>query len=67
MVPYVCWYRFGKIENTTLFISVSGMRHVYHFVYRLCACSRKPEQFQRLENILNKKLVPERGIEPRAY
>ena len=67
MMSYVFWYRFGKIENTTLLIGVPGMRNVYHFVYRPCACLRKYEQFQKLENISNKKLVPERGIEPRTY
>ena len=36
------------------------MRNVYHFVYRLSACLEKHGQFQKLGNIYNKEMVPER-------
>ena len=67
MVSQICWYRLGEIEHTTLLIGVFGMRNVYHFVYRLSACLEKHGQFQKLGNIYNKEMVPERGIEPRTY
>ena len=54
----ICRYRLGEIEHTTLRVCVSGMRNVYYFVARLSACLEKHRQFQKLENIYNRKVVP---------